>query len=51
MSGTVIEILMDFVACRVRVQREPVRDRMVSRRRSGCFILLKVVLYFDLCLK
>ena len=35
MSGTVIEILMDFVACRVRVQREPVGDRMVSRRQSG----------------
>ena len=35
MSGTVIETLMDFVAWRVRVQREPVRDRMVSRRQSG----------------
>jgi hypothetical protein len=35
MSGTVIVTWIDFVAWRVRVQREPVRDRMVSRRRSG----------------
>ena len=35
MSGTVMVVLTDLVAWRVLVQREPVRDRMVSRRRSG----------------
>jgi hypothetical protein len=35
MSGTVMVILIDLVAWRVRVHREPVLERMVSRRRSG----------------
>jgi hypothetical protein len=34
-SGTLMVMRMVFVALRVLVHREPVRERMDSRRRSG----------------
>ncbi len=37
LSGTWMVISRCFVARRVRVHREPVRERMVSRRRSCTF--------------